>query len=470
MTEALDEYWPHIIPALSVVLSAIASAHAVMYKRESHSATAWVAVIWLSPFIGPALYVLIGINRIRRRAILRSGDTRWKHPGFRKPRASDVHEDALERAIDHVADFRREEGHLVEILENGDRAYPAMRAAIARATSRVHFCTYIFDRDRAGQEFHVALRDAAQRGVDVRVIVDDIGARYSFPSIVRPLRKAGVSVARFGPSRWPWHMRYANLRNHRKILVVDDTVAFAGGMNIREGNVLGWKTRHGTRDMHFRFEGPAVHQIDAVFCDDWELATKESLPRSPPGHSPRGPVRARCLPDGPDSPVDSIRWSILSGLACSKRRVRIVTPYFVPDAGLITALCTAALRGVRVEIVLPEPNNLRLVKWASQALLWQVLEKDCHVILTPSPFDHTKLMLVDEDWCLVGSANWDARSLRLNFELNVECQDAALAALLHGIVDRKVAEGRVVTLTEVDARSFPVRLRDGVARLFSPYL
>ena len=153
VTETLDEYWPRVIPLLSIVLSALASAHAVMYKRESNSAATWVAVIWLSPFIGPALYVIVGINRIRRLATLQRGDIRWKHQGLPIRRDPDPHEDALERAIDQVAEFRREGGHLVEILENGDSAYPAMREAIARATSRVHLCTYIFDRDRAGLEF-----------------------------------------------------------------------------------------------------------------------------------------------------------------------------------------------------------------------------------------------------------------------------------------------------------------------------
>ena len=161
---------------------------------------------------------------------------------------------------------------------------------------------------------------------------------------------------------------------------------------------------------------------------------------------------------------------MLSALACSKERVRILTPYFVPDAGLITALCMAALRGVKVEIVLSEANNLRLVKWASQAMLWQVLERGCRVFMTPAPFDHSKLMLVDDAWCLVGSANWDARSLRLNFEVGVECEDKELATTLHAIVDKKLEGAHEVTLAEVDGRSTAVRFRDGVARLFSPYL
>jgi cardiolipin synthase len=150
--------------------------------------------------------------------------------------------------------------------------------------------------------------------------------------------------------------------------------------------------------------------------------------------------------------------------------MRIVTPYFLPDPGLLTALGVASLRGVEVDLLLPARNNLPLVQWASQAILWQPLEQGCRVWLSPPPFDHTKLMLVDGAWALLGSANWDARSLRLNFELNVECYDRDLAALLGGLFERKLRSARPVSLADVDGRSLPVKLRDGLARLLSPYL
>ena len=148
----------------------------------------------------------------------------------------------------------------------------------------------------------------------------------------------------------------------------------------------------------------------------------------------------------------------------------VVTPYFLPDASLIAALNVTALRGVQVDIVLPLKNDLALVKWASTALLRQVLERGCRVWLSPPPFDHTKLMLVDELWTLLGSANWDPRSLRLNFEFNVECYDRELASSLTDLVRSKIQQSRPLSLADVDGRGLPSRLRDGVARLFSPYL
>jgi cardiolipin synthase len=468
MPDVITEYMPHLIAGLSVVFSAIASAHAIMYKRESRAAAAWVGLIWLSPFLGAGIYLLIGVNRIRRRAVLQ------RHKSSLQDFAAPVHEQgaegALQLAIDELSGEDRQTGHCVKILENGDQAYPEMQDAIRQAKESIHLCTYIFDADAAGLEFLEVLAEAVERGVDVRVIIDDVGANYSFPSIVRRLRKAGIQAVRFGRTLWPWHVRYANLRNHRKILVVDGELAFAGGMNIRAGHVLELNSKHPIRDLHFRFEGPVVHQLDYVFCEDWELATREQLVPGPARSVCDGKVQARCLADGPDHPLDRIRWTILAALACSTKRVRIVTPYFVPDEGLITALCMASLRGVEVEIFLSAANNLRTVKWATQAMLWQVLQRGCRVFMTPAPFDHSKLLLVDDDWCLVGSANWDTRSLRLNFEVNVECQDEALVGELHALVDAKLLGAHEVTLEEVDARSLPVRFRDGVARLFSPYL
>jgi cardiolipin synthase len=215
-----------------------------------------------------------------------------------------------------------------------------------------------------------------------------------------------------------------------------------------------------------------VTRLQEVFADDWEFVTGEPLQgeRWFSTLSEVGPVRARVVPSGPDDDFEKLRTTFFGALSCARESVRIMTPYFLPDAGLITALNVAALRGVQVDILLPQRNNLRLVQWASTAELWQVLGHGCRVWLVPPPFDHTKLMLVDRVWSLIGSANWDSRSLRLNFELDVECYDPTLAASLEAVVKRKLAEAVPVTLADLDSRNVLFKLRDGVARLFSPYL
>jgi cardiolipin synthase len=306
----------------------------------------------------------------------------------------------------------------------------------------------------------------------VRVLIDDVGARYSLPPVVHALRSRGVVVARFGRTLFPWRLAYTNLRNHRKVLVVDGRVGFTGGMNIRAGHVLAHGSRDATQDLHFRIDGPVVGHLMQVFADDWLFTSRERLSGDAwfSALTPAGSVFARGIVDGPDEDFEKAYLVRLGAIACAQHSIRIVTPYFVPDARLISALTVAAMRGVRVDIVLPAVNNLALVHWAATAQLWQVLLRGCRVWYTPPPFDHSKMFLVDDGWALIGSSNWDARSLRLNFEFEVECYDERFARDMAMLVEQKLASAREVTAAMLNARSLPVRLRDGIARLAAPYL
>jgi cardiolipin synthase len=212
--------------------------------------------------------------------------------------------------------------------------------------------------------------------------------------------------------------------------------------------------------------------LQEAFTNDWAFTTGEALDGESwfPPLTESGNVIARVITDGPDADYDKLRLTLLAALAEAQTSAQILTPYFLPDNALITALNLAALRGVRVDIILPQKNNLPFVHWASRAMWWQVLGRGCHVWLTPPPFDHSKLMIVDGHWVLLGSANWDARSLRLNFELNVECYGREFAREMEKVIGKKISGAHEVTLTEADGRSFPAKLRDAVARLFSPYL
>jgi cardiolipin synthase len=209
-----------------------------------------------------------------------------------------------------------------------------------------------------------------------------------------------------------------------------------------------------------------------AFAIDWAFTTDEKLAGELwfPELQRAGEVGARGVPDGPDEDIDKINDILLGGLSSAIKRVCVVTPYFVPDDVLVGALGMTAMRGVQVDIVLPERGNIVLADWASRPLLPTLLRKGCRIFLTPAPFDHTKLMTVDGIWSLIGSANWDARSLRLNFEYNIECFDDTLGSRLEAVVDEKIARGRQLTLEELERLPFGVRLRNGLARLLSPYL
>lgn len=478
ISERLWRVGPAALTALSLLLAVLATGHVLLQKRDARAAFAWLTTIWLVPGLGIALYAVFGINRIRRRArSLRFKGATWREQGDTPPPlvtqpTQRRHLASLVRLCDALSQPPLVGGNAVTLYEDGDEAFPPMLEGIAAATRSVLLATYIFDDDRAGRRFLKALVKAQDRGACVRVLIDDIGARYSFPSMPRALEKAEISVARFLPTFVPWRLPYMNLRNHRKVLVVDGELAFTGGINVREGNLLALKPAHPIRDVHARVEGPVVAQLAQAFVEDWRFATGEPLegPRFFPALEPRGHVTARTLLDGPDEDLEVLKGILLGALSIAQRRVQILTPYFIPDEALLTALGVCALRGVDVQIVLPEKSNLRLVQRASNALLEAVLARGCRVFLTPPPFDHSKLMVVDGAWTLLGSANWDARSLRLNFELNLESYDESLAARAAALIDQRTRSAQELSLSAWQRRALAPRLVDGLAHLLSPYL
>ena len=458
-----------VFAAAVLVAAATASGHAVIYKRDPRSAALWLVVIWTLPAAGPVLYLLLGVNRVRRRAAAMRPDMPGPPAAVPARQPSPARELApLARMVGEVARRPLLPGNALEPLVGGARAYPAMLEAIESARVSVALASYIFHADGIGARFVEALGAASRRGVAVRVLIDDVDCRFSRFPAAKPLRRAGVTVGVFNPPLLPARLHAVNLRNHRKILVTDGTLGFTGGMNI-DRRYFG---KGACRDVQFRLRGPVVAHLMEVFADDWQFTTGEAL-QGPawfrgPGFS--GDALARGIEAGPDESLDRLRWTLIGALEAAQRSVRIATPYFIPDAALIAALNAAALRGVEVDVLLPEHSDLPHVHWAAFHQLWQVLGCGCRVWLTPGPFDHSKLMVVDRAWTLLGSANWDARSLRLNFEFNVECYSEDLGGTADDhLLDRRAGARRVLP-ADINGRPLPVKLRDGIARLFAPYL
>ncbi|HXS68955.1 MAG TPA: phospholipase D-like domain-containing protein [Candidatus Polarisedimenticolia bacterium] len=467
-----------MVVTLDFVAALLTSAHTLLNKRDSRAATLWLGIIWFLPIFGPMLYLGLGVNRIRRRAIslgVRQTVVRPIPSDLGETQSSAVeHLEMLARVVSRVIKKPLSPDNHLQALVDGDQAFPAMLAAIDAAKKSISLVSYIFDNDATGKQFVDALARAVKRGVQVRVLIDAAGIRYSWPPITHRLRHAKIPVAKFLPASvlTPWRVTTINLRNHRKVLVVDGETAFTGGMNIRHGNVLAENPKSPVRDLHFRVEGPVVAQLQEAFASDWAFTTDEVLEGDLwfPELPDRGSTVARVIPDGPDADFEMLRWTLLAALSEAQTSVQILTPYFLPDSALVTAMNLAALRGVRVDIILPARSNLRFVDWASRGMWWQVLERGCRIWLTRPPFDHSKLMIVDGHWVLLGSANWDARSLRLNFELNLEAYGRNFAEQMGKIIEEKLRGAREVTLEDADARSYAAKLRDAVMRLFSPYL
>lgn len=317
-----------------------------------------------------------------------------------------------------------------------------------------------------------ALEQAHQRGVLVRILIDGVGEITWGALASKRIRQRGLPVARFIPPTLIPPTLYINLRNHRKILVVDGDTAFTGGMNIGDRHLVGEAAPPGrqTTDIHFMLRGRVARQIELVFMEDWLFTTGETLPMLPDLPEDAGSSFCRVISDGPDEQMGKL-YMILSGVISSAQHsIRIMTPYFLPPRGILTALQTAIVRGVHVEIILPEKNDVRFVHWATRNMLWELLEYDADIYYQPPPFAHTKLILVDDYYVQVGSANIDSRSLRLNFELNVEIYDQMLAATLKDYFETLRGRCRKITLQELDSRPILQRLRDAFAWLFSSYL
>lgn len=473
-------HWILIVLHFVVALPAV--GHALLFKRDSRAALGWIAVCILFPLLGPALYFLFGINRIQTRARKLHGLFPLRFGFAPEDTAADT--EPVLPALGFSAEFseivkisqavsRRPivGGNSVELLCNGEEAYPAMLAAIDRAQTSLYMATYLFETNRSGRQFIQALARAAGRGVDVRVIVDGIGELYSIPRAGSLLAKRGVPVTRFLPPKIYPPAVHINLRNHRKMLVADGKIAFAGGMNIGDRHLVDVPDNgRRVKDVHFRLTGPVVTQIENAFLEDWAFCTGAPAPARPAPVAATGPTLCRAIVDGPNENHGKLATILFGAIATARRRIAIMTPYFLPSRELVTALQNAALRGVEVEILLPARSNLPFVQWATAKMLWELLQKGVRIFYQPPPFTHSKLLVVDDHYGQIGSANIDPRSLRLNFELAVEIYGDTVAEVLAPHFAKSLKGSREISLKEIDSRSVPVRIRDALAWLFSPYL
>ena len=461
---------------LAIVYAAAAGAvtvHVLLRKLPVRAAIGWIGLAWLSPVFGAALYYVLGINRVMRRAarFRRAGPPRDEPAGDGSPHAPPGNIAVIAGVVGRLTGRGLAGGNAIAALNSGDEAYPAMVSAIRDARRSIALASYIFRADEAGRSFVAALAGAKSRGVEIRVLIDGIGGGWLFSPAGRALRREGICVARFLHHRLPWRMPYLNMRSHKKILVVDGAVGFAGGINIGDENVLSRHPPHPVHDVHFRVEGPVVRHLMETFAEDWTFTTGEILDDDAwwPALRPAGPVLARGIASGPDEAIGHLEAVLATAVSEAAHRLRIVTPYFLPDDPLMSEIGLAALRGVAVDIVVPERCDHALIDWAMRAHL-ELLPPDVRIHLAPPPFDHAKLMTVDGHWSLVGSANWDVRSTRLNFEFELECYDAAAAGEIDRMIDVRIGRARRIPTADLAARPLPLRLRDAAARLLLPYL
>ncbi|KXV63174.1 phospholipase [Acetobacter orleanensis] len=462
------------VTVIRFVLVTSVALHILLTKRNTSSAIGWIGVCILMPVLGTVLYLMFGINRVRRLA-------KKLVSGQFSRRFEDPHSSSWNRELDgqfaplaimvgKLTSRPLVGGNRIVPLHDGDGAYPSMLEAIENAEQSILLCSYIFRNDHIGGVFIEKLIAAQKRGVQVRVLVDGIGSGYFLSAVYRRLSRAGVPCARFMHSMLPWRMPFINLRNHRKILVVDGRIGFMGGLNIADENLVSRKPPNPVSDTHFRLEGPIVKQLAEAMAWDWHFVTQEMLEGDIyfKEHTCSGDSVARIVTAGPDTDLEKIEYTMLQAVTLARRQVRVMTPYFLPGSRVMSELALAALRGVQVDVVIPLHSNHPPLDWACAANISPLLDAGVRVWRVKPPFNHSKLMVVDRAWSFVGSSNLDIRSLRLNFEINMETYDVGMAEMLDDFICHH--RNRRLTHHDLDKRNKLVQIRDAAARLFMPYL
>ncbi|MFC4729161.1 cardiolipin synthase [Coralloluteibacterium thermophilus] len=441
----------------------------VLQKRDPAATLSWIFALALLPVLGFLVFYLVGPQRIRRQRQRRLRSRNATQHGLPESQL-DAH-DGLPRLAFASGEFPPSSCTQVDFLQGGGSKFDHLLEAIASAEHHVHMEYYIFEPDDTGRLVRDALVARARAGVRVRLLLDGVGSARLGRRFLRPLREAGGEVAWFHSLRHGRIRRRPriNLRTHRKIAVIDGRIGFTGGVNIcDDGNERLSTTAY--HDLHVRMEGRVVHWLQQAFCEDWHYATRQAIngkgywPELPPG-----PHLAQVVPSGPDTVWEPLHRLHVDAIARADRRVWLVTPYFVPTAAARMALTSAALRGLDVRLLVPRMSDSRLVTWCARSYYDELLDAGVRIFEFGPNMLHTKALLVDEEIALVGSANFDPRSFRLNFELSTLWCDRTIAARLAELV---LADQQAAAELPRRRPHQPLRWRlaEAGARLLSPLL
>ena len=450
----------------------------LLRKKEPASTFAWIFVLLAFPALGVVLFWYLGRDRIRRPVRTRlavNQPVRTRIDGqvsgsFAAPDPRSLIDSApaeLRGVMRLALRMGRAEvrpGNVVEVLVGAPDTYDALIAAIGAARDHIHLEYYAFRADASGMRIIRALEEAASRGVAVRVLYDGFGSAGLGRSL-RVLRKKGGKKAAFFPLDPIRKAATINLRNHRKVLVIDGVLGFCGGVNIGD-QFVPW------RDVHLRIEGPAVAQLSAVFVEDWFFATREDLvaPRYMPTVSAVGTSTMQIIESGPDQAHEAIHRLYFAAIASAQTRVWVTTPYFVPDRAILVALTTAASRGVDVRLITPAHSNWGVTLHAGHSFYEELLGAGVRVFEYHGGMLHTKTLAVDGRFATVGSANLDVRSFRLNFELIAVLYDEVSVRKMEALFEEDLVKSNEVLLAAWMKRGLGPRLKESVGRLLAPLL
>jgi len=449
-------------------------------KRYPASTVAWILAIIVLPYLGGLLYVVFGINRVARRAALKKASR--VQIGLHLPEVSHYQllsseeftqpSEALMRLAYRVAGTRPTFGNRVEVIHDTNRALGLIEEAVSAAEQTIHLEYYIWQPDRTGTRLRDLLIRKAREGVKVRFLYDNLGSWFLSRQFLKPMLDAGIDVAPFLPGQ-SWRDRWSiNLRSHRKIVIVDGTIGFTGGMNIGD-EYLGRNPLFGFwRDTHLRLVGPTVLQLQQVFVEDWYFATHEQLTDRSLFPEPEeiGEQVAQVIAGGPDAEWDAMHAMFFAAISEARERVLLATSYFVPTPAIVMALETAAYRGVTVRLLLPRKSAHHYMVLAARSYYESLLESGVEIYEYTKGMLHSKTITIDGQWSMVGTPNLDTRSLQLNFEVAVAIYDARTASILEEYFEADLQQAERIDFSTWRSRPARQALAENAVRLFSPVL
>lgn len=476
----MQSLWSWLIVAGYVFTLGLVPVVLLQRRKPPVSMMAWIMAIVSLPWLGGVLFLLFGINRVGRRTSLKQASKRTIDPllptltQYRvlPGEVTSARFSQLERLAAHVSDASLCLGNSVELLSDTNRTLGLIEQAILAARESIHLEYYIWQPDRTGRRLRDLLIRKAREGVQVRFLFDGVGSLFLGRKFLQPMREAGIEIASAIPGASFFERWSFNLRNHRKIVIVDGVVGFTGGMNIGD-EYLGRKRSIGYwRDTHLRIVGPSVLQLQQVFAEDWFFATGRLLtdPRWFPTPNELGSQVAQVIGGGPEEDVEVFHSLFFAAINEARERITIATSYFVPTPALVTALEAAAYRGVNVRIIVPAISDHRWMVTAGQGFYESLLESGVEIYEYRKGLLHSKTMTIDGHWSLVGTPNFDSRSLLLNFEVAVVLPGPAIAMQLEEQFAEDLQSADRVDLNEFRRRPLVQRVTEQVLKLFAPIL
>ena len=491
------EWLPALLTLFDLGLSVGCIGWVLMTKTDSTSAVAWCLLIIFLPFVGSILFFFFGYQHVNRPLERKRRHKRtFQVPGhvagsgsFMAPEARHLETkdlplgEGLARLADCFGAYPLSRGNHIELYKDGPPAFAAMLEAIAAARHHVHLEFFIFHADELGRQFLDTLTRKAREGVEVRLLYDAMGSLRLHHRDLKPLHEAGGMSNVFLPLNLLRRRFQINMRNHRKILVVDGHTGFVGGLNIGD-EYQGKVPRFGYwRDTHMKLRGPVVSDLQRVFCEDWDFAADEHLGEvkdpekrrqyfqaASSGEGDAGPFAAQIIDSGPDRDLKSIREIYFAAVMKARQRLWIASPYFVPDAGLLDALRLAGYQGVDVRFLGQFYPDKWIPQYAARYYFRQVMPAGVKIYQYSKGMMHSKLILVDGQWASVGTANLDNRSLHLNFEVNCLIYSPEKVAQLEDAFLHDLGDSVRLNQNVYPARPFAGRLLENACRLMSPVL